>query len=92
MGTVLVRPVRLTLGVQRTLSWLVPCQCLHPAPSTDVVYLQLTDGFCGSTCAIFAELMKTDAGVRRVAMGGVPSISGPMQAVSGSRGSQVYGK
>ena len=48
----------------------------------------LTDGTCGSTCAVFAEMMKTDAGVRSIVMGGLP-VTGPMQAVSGSRGSEV---
>ena len=50
---------------------------------------QLTDGTCGSTCATFAEMLKTQAGVKSLVMGGVP-ITGPMQAVSGTRGQQEY--
>ena len=54
-----------------------------------LTHLQLTDGFCGSTCAIFSEFMKTEAGVRSVVMGGLPE-AGPMQAGSGTRGSQTF--
>ncbi|CAH0047098.1 unnamed protein product [Clonostachys solani] len=53
----------------------------------DIILLH--DGLCGSTCAIFSELMKTDAGVRSVAVGGIPQY-GPMQGVSGTRGSTVW--
>ena len=44
--------------------------------------LMLTDGFCGSTCSVFAEQMKTHQGVKSVVVGGLPEI-GPMQAVAG---------
>ncbi|KKZ66436.1 hypothetical protein EMCG_07827 [[Emmonsia] crescens] len=47
----------------------------------------LTDGTCGSTCAIFANLMQR-AGVRTIAVGGRPR-DGPMQAVGGVKGAQV---
>jgi hypothetical protein len=30
----------------------------------------LSDGSCGSTCAIFSELLKTQAGVQSIAVGG----------------------
>ncbi|KAG9228754.1 hypothetical protein BJ875DRAFT_525594, partial [Amylocarpus encephaloides] len=50
--------------------------------------LLLTDGFCGSTCTIFAEEMHTQAGVKMVVVGGRPE-TGPMQGVTGVRGSQV---
>ena len=46
----------------------------------------LSDGFCGSTCALFVELMKTQAGVRSIAVGGRKQY-GPMQTVGGSKGS-----
>ncbi|KAF2190377.1 hypothetical protein K469DRAFT_746897 [Zopfia rhizophila CBS 207.26] len=49
----------------------------------------LTDGMCASACALFVELMTHQAGVRTVAVGGRPT-TGPMQAVSGSRGARVY--
>ncbi|KLJ11924.1 hypothetical protein EMPG_12928 [Blastomyces silverae] len=47
----------------------------------------LTDGTCGSTCALFANLMQR-AGVRTIAVGGRPG-EGPMQAVGGVKGAQV---
>jgi hypothetical protein len=46
----------------------------------------LSDGFCGSTCAVFAEFMKTQVGVHAIAAGG-RSQTGPMQWVGGSKGS-----
>jgi hypothetical protein len=46
----------------------------------------LSDGFCGSTCAVFAEFLKTQAGVHAIAVGG-RSQEGPMQWVGGSKGS-----
>ncbi|TVY71233.1 Peptidase S41 family protein [Lachnellula suecica] len=48
----------------------------------------LHDGGCGSTCAVFAELMKSQGGVRSIAVGGRPQ-NGPMQGVTGSKGAQV---
>ncbi|KAG4439022.1 hypothetical protein IFR05_005486 [Cadophora sp. M221] len=47
--------------------------------------LMLTDGFCGSTCSVFAEQIKTHQGVKSVVVGGLPK-TGPMQAVAGTRG------
>jgi hypothetical protein len=49
----------------------------------DIVILY--DGACGSTCAIFSEFMKSQAGVRSIAVGGRPQ-AGPMQGVAGSKG------
>ncbi|KAK0122059.1 hypothetical protein ONS95_010323 [Cadophora gregata] len=46
--------------------------------------LMLTDGFCGSTCSVFAEQMKTHQGVKSVVVGGLPE-TGPMQGVAGNR-------
>ncbi|MCJ1381734.1 hypothetical protein MMC17_004845 [Xylographa soralifera] len=60
----------------------------QPFQAEDITIL--TDGFCGSTCAVFSEMMKTDGGVKFVVAGGEPSY-GPMQAVSGTRGSSVLG-
>lgn len=57
-----------------------------PWAAEDVILL--FDGTCGSTCTIFAELLKVDVGVRSVAVGGIPQY-GPMQGVSGTRGSNV---
>ncbi|OAX81301.1 hypothetical protein ACJ72_04361 [Emergomyces africanus] len=47
----------------------------------------LTDGTCGSTCALFSNLMQ-NAGIRTIAVGGRPR-EGPMQAVGGVKGAQV---
>ena len=64
----------------------VPKDYPRYSPS-DVVLL--TDGFCGSTCAVFAELMVSSADVTVVSVGGVPTY-GPMQYAGGSRGGNVY--
>ncbi|CAG9953239.1 unnamed protein product [Clonostachys rosea f. rosea IK726] len=48
----------------------------------------LHDGHCGSACFIFSSLMKNIAGVKSVAVGGMP-VNGPMQGVAGTRGCQV---
>ncbi|KAK4919039.1 hypothetical protein LTR49_013210 [Elasticomyces elasticus] len=59
----------------------------QPQPQTfaseDIVIL--SDGFCGSTCAVFAEFMKAQAGVHAIAVGGRKQY-GPMQWVGGSKG------
>ncbi|KAK3618254.1 hypothetical protein LTR56_003843 [Elasticomyces elasticus] len=60
---------------------------IRPQPQTfasdDIVIL--SDGFCGSTCSLFAEFMKTQAGVHAIAVGGRKQ-HGPMQFVGGSKG------
>ncbi|KAI0965274.1 hypothetical protein F4678DRAFT_339509 [Xylaria arbuscula] len=56
------------------------------APSDIII---LSDGICDSSCAVFMELMHHEAGVRTVAVGGLPR-DGPMQAPSGSRGASEY--
>ncbi|KAM0330161.1 hypothetical protein ACHAQA_004334 [Verticillium albo-atrum] len=53
----------------------------------DVVIL--TDGTCGSTCTLFAYFAILGLGVKTVAMGGRP-VTGPMQAVAGVEGAQVF--
>jgi hypothetical protein len=58
----------------------------QPFKSEDIVILQ--DGFCGSTCAIFSELMREQGKVQTIAFGGRPR-NEPMQGVGGSKGSQV---
>lgn len=50
---------------------------------------QLTDGLCSSACSLFVEMMTQQTGVRTVVVGGRPE-SGPMQAVSGTRGAASY--
>ncbi|GAB7358219.1 hypothetical protein MBLNU230_g0371t1 [Neophaeotheca triangularis] len=62
----------------------------QPQPQTfepeNIVLLQ--DGLCASTCAIFSEMMKTQAGARSVAVGGRKQ-TGPMQGVGGTKGSSL---
>ncbi|KAF2033429.1 hypothetical protein EK21DRAFT_58434 [Setomelanomma holmii] len=60
----------------------------QPFESDNIIIIQ--DGFCGSTCAIFAELMREQGKVQTVAIGGRPQ-NGPMQGVGGSKGSQRLG-
>ncbi|RDW71635.1 hypothetical protein BP6252_08198 [Coleophoma cylindrospora] len=50
--------------------------------------VMLMDGGCGSTCAVFAELMKSQGNVRSIVVGGRAQ-NGPMQGVGGSKGAQV---
>jgi hypothetical protein len=57
----------------------------QPFLPENIVILQ--DGFCGSTCAIFAELMREQGKVQTIAVGGRP-LNAPMQGVGGSKGSQ----
>ena len=59
----------------------------QPFAPDKIVLLQ--DGGCGSTCAVFAEFMKTQGRVQQVVVGGRPA-TGPMQGVAGSKGAQVY--
>ncbi|KAI5922337.1 peptidase s41 family protein [Camillea tinctor] len=51
----------------------------------------LLDGYCASTCTLFSEFLKDDAGVKSIAMGGRPSHEGLIQGVGGVKGSQSYG-
>ena len=50
----------------------------------------LTDGYCASTCTIFAEFMKRQVGVKTIAMGG-RSNKKPIQAIGGVKGTNNYG-
>lgn len=50
----------------------------------------LFDGYCASTCTIFSQFMKHDAGVPFIAMGGRPSVQDTIQGVGGVKGSQSY--
>ncbi|KAJ5104465.1 hypothetical protein NUU61_001812 [Penicillium alfredii] len=49
--------------------------------------IMITDGYCASTCTVFAELMK-EQGVRTIAFGGRPQFA-PMQGLGGTKGAQV---
>ncbi|KAH8716993.1 hypothetical protein GQ44DRAFT_688498 [Phaeosphaeriaceae sp. PMI808] len=58
----------------------------QPFQPENIVIIQ--DGFCGSTCAIFSELMREQGKVQTIVIGGRPR-NAPMQGVGGSKGSQV---
>jgi Peptidase family S41 len=49
----------------------------------NIVYF--TDGMCSSSCFAFSEILRTQAGVKTLVIGGRPR-TGPMQAVGGIRG------
>lgn len=55
---------------------------------TDNIIL-VYDGYCASTCAIFSEFLRQEAGVKTIALGGRPSLH-PMQGVGGVKGANVY--
>ncbi|KAL7621004.1 hypothetical protein AAE478_008316 [Parahypoxylon ruwenzoriense] len=50
----------------------------------------LLDGYCASTCTLFSEFLRSNAGVNSIAMGGRPSKEGLIQGVGGVKGSQSY--
>ncbi|KAJ6129262.1 peptidase S41 family protein [Penicillium capsulatum] len=50
--------------------------------------LIVTNGVCGSTCTIFSELMKYQAGVKSLAFGGRPR-TGKMQTLGSTKGQMV---
>lgn len=58
-----------------------------PFPATNIILL--TDGYCASTCTVFMEHMKNQGNVQSIVIGGRPQ-TGPMQAVGGIKGSQVF--
>ena len=60
-----------------------------PPPFGAPNVILLTDSACHSACAVFAEMMHHQAGVRTVVVGGRPN-TGPMQAVAGTRGALSY--
>jgi hypothetical protein len=52
--------------------------------------IMLMDGYCASTCTLFAEMMRIQGGVKTIAMGGRPKV-GPIQGVGGIKGAQILG-
>lgn len=47
----------------------------------------VTDGYCASTCTIFAELMKQQGGVKQIILGGRPGLGSKIpQAIGGVKG------
>lgn len=47
------------------------------------------DGYCASTCTIFSELMRQQAGVKTIALGGRPNYN-EIQAVGGVKGTNDF--
>ncbi|KAL7627736.1 hypothetical protein AAE478_001931 [Parahypoxylon ruwenzoriense] len=79
-----------TDAVEETTNWTVAVpQAGKPERFSADNIILLTDGICGSSCSLFAEMMHHEAGVRVVTVGGRP-VTGPMQIASGSRGAQEY--
>jgi hypothetical protein len=58
----------------------------RPFKAENIILIQ--DGSCSSTCSIFSELMREQAGVQTVAVGGRPQY-GVMQGIGGTKGAQV---
>ena len=61
---------------------------LPPQPFQADNMLLLSNGACDSACALFVHFLKWQGKVKQVALGGRPQ-NGPMQAVGGTRGTQV---
>jgi len=51
--------------------------------------MQIYDGYCASTCSLFSEFMRLQAGVKSIAYGGRPN-KDPIQAVGGTKGANNY--
>lgn len=56
---------------------------VQPFAAEDIVIVY--DGYCASTCTIFSELMRQQAGVKTIALGGRPN-KDIIQAVGGVKG------
>lgn len=74
-----------TVSGYGNLTDITPAQVFD---ADNIVLLQ--DGICASTCAVFAEFMKAQGHVQQIVMGGQAQ-KGPMQAVGGVKGANVYG-
>ncbi|KAK8074515.1 hypothetical protein PG997_009178 [Apiospora hydei] len=85
-GTTTTAPTR-TSPRTRTSSLRTTRPAPSAAPKNVVV---LFDGYCASTCTLFSQFMKHDAGVQFIAMGGRPSVQDKIQGVGGVKGSQSY--
>ncbi|KAH0361296.1 hypothetical protein KCU65_g8802, partial [Aureobasidium melanogenum] len=60
-----------------------------PQPFETESIILVFDGYCASTCAIFSEFLRQEAGVKTIALGGRPSFH-PMQGVGGVKGANMY--
>ncbi|OAL36003.1 hypothetical protein AYO20_04664 [Fonsecaea nubica] len=59
-----------------------------PQPFLSENMVVFTDGFCASSCTILLHLLKYQAKVKSIVVGGRPQ-TGPMQAIGGVKGCQV---
>ncbi|CZS88174.1 uncharacterized protein RCO7_01140 [Rhynchosporium graminicola] len=59
----------------------------QPFAAEDIIMVY--DGYCASTCTLFSDFMRVQAGVKSIAMGGRPN-SSPIQGVGGTRGANNY--
>ncbi|KAF2834644.1 hypothetical protein M501DRAFT_1000091 [Patellaria atrata CBS 101060] len=60
----------------------------RPFAAEDIVVV--TDGYCASTCTIFSQLLREQAGVQFIFMGGRPSNTGIAQAIGGVKGTNNF--
>ncbi|KAI5251812.1 hypothetical protein E4T42_03942, partial [Aureobasidium subglaciale] len=60
---------------------------IQPFKTENIILIY--DGYCASTCAIFSEFMRREAGIKTVSLGGRPSLH-PMQGVGGVKGTNIY--
>ena len=60
----------------------------QPFKKEDIILLY--DGYCASTCTLFSEFMRLQAGVKSISIGGRPTKQ-PMQTLGGTKGSNNYG-
>lgn len=54
-----------------------------------LIYFQLYDGFCASTCTMFSEFMRLQGQVKSIALGGRPTTTA-IQGIGGVKGAQSY--
>ncbi|KAH9212186.1 hypothetical protein DL95DRAFT_509526 [Leptodontidium sp. 2 PMI_412] len=59
----------------------------QPFAAEDIIMVY--DGYCASTCTLFSDFMRVQAGVKSIAMGGRPNTSA-IQGVGGTRGANNY--
>lgn len=60
---------------------------VQPFDANNIVIV--TDGYCASTCTIFSELMRQQAGIKTIILGGRPN-KDIAQAVGGVKGTNSY--
>ena len=60
----------------------------QPFAAEDIVLLY--DGYCASTCTLFSEFLRIQAGIKSISIGGRPS-KDPMQTLGGTKGANNAG-